>query len=205
MADSENNGDKPNKATVGEPPELPPPSAPPHADVENPSSTSTVVMSSIIDRWKREDLLMKGNLVLRASAFVFALISFIVMASNKHGDWMNFDRYEEYRYCLAIAILACLYTGMQVAIKIYQFSTGRDVISTRASGYIGFAGDQIVAYLLISATSAAASLTNRMRQGSDNLFTDASAASVSMAFFAFTALALSAVISGFKLSHQSYI
>lgn len=64
---------------------------------------------------------------------------------------------------------------------------------------------QIVAYLLISATSAAASLTNRMRQGSDNLFTDASAASVSMAFFAFTALALSAVISGFKLSHQSYI
>lgn len=64
---------------------------------------------------------------------------------------------------------------------------------------------QIVAYLLISATSAAASLTNRMRAGSDNLFTDASAASVSMAFFAFAALALSAVISGFKLSHQSYI
>lgn len=98
MADSENNGDKPNKATVGEPPELPPPSAPHDADVENPSSSSTVVISSIIDRWKREDLLMKGNLVLRASAFVFSLISFVVMASNKHGDWMNFDRYEEYRW-----------------------------------------------------------------------------------------------------------
>lgn len=59
------------------------------------------------------------------------------------GNALNWIWYDFFRYCLAIAILACLYTGMQVSIKIYQFSTGRDVISTRASGYIGFAGDQV--------------------------------------------------------------
>lgn len=96
MADSVNSGEKPTEATFKEPIESPP-SAPP-ADVENPS-TSTVVVSSILTRWRREDLLKKGNLVLRASAFFFSLISFVVMASNKHGDWRNFNRYEEYRWC----------------------------------------------------------------------------------------------------------
>ncbi|XP_058110453.1 CASP-like protein 4B4 isoform X2 [Magnolia sinica] len=178
------------------------PSAPP-ADVENQSSATAI--SSILQRWRREDLLKKGNLVLRSSAFVFSFISFIVMASNKHGDWMNFDKYEEYRYCLAIAILASLYTVLQVSREIRRISTGRDLITRQTSGYLDFFGDQIVAYLLISAGSAATPLMNRMREGADNLFTDASAASISMAFFAFIALALSALISGYKLSNQNYI
>jgi hypothetical protein len=48
-------------------------------------------------------------------------------------------------------------------------------------------------------------LTNRMREGADNIFTDSSAAAISMGFFAFISLALSALISGYKLSTQSYI
>ena len=64
---------------------------------------------------------------------------------------------------------------------------------------------QVTAYLLMSALSAAIPITNRMREGSDNVFTDSSAASISMAFFAFVCLALSALISGFKLSKQTYI
>jgi hypothetical protein len=57
----------------------------------------------------------------------------------------------------------------------------------------------------MSALSAAIPITNRMREGVDNIFTDSSAASISMAFFAFVALALSALISGFKLCKQPYI
>uniref|UniRef100_A0A452YRS4 CASP-like protein n=1 Tax=Aegilops tauschii subsp. strangulata TaxID=200361 RepID=A0A452YRS4_AEGTS len=66
-------------------------------------------------------------------------------------------------------------------------------------------GSEATAYLLMSALSAAIPITNRMREGSDNVFTDSSAASISMAFFAFVCLALSALISGFKLSKQTYI
>lgn len=44
---------------------------------------------------------------------------------------------------MAIAILAFLYTGVQVSSKIFQFSTGRDLIPRQASGYIDFAGDQV--------------------------------------------------------------
>jgi hypothetical protein len=48
----------------------------------------------------------------------------------------------------------------------------------------------------MSALSAAIPITNHMREGVDNIFTDSSAASISMAFFAFVALALSSLISG---------
>lgn len=64
---------------------------------------------------------------------------------------------------------------------------------------------QVTAYLMMSALSAAIPITNRMREGADNVFTDSSAASISMAFFAFVCLALSALISGFKLAKQTYI
>lgn len=64
---------------------------------------------------------------------------------------------------------------------------------------------QIFAYLLISALSAAIPITNRMREGADNMFTDASVAAISMAFFAFTFIAISAMISGYKHSRQQYI
>ena len=64
---------------------------------------------------------------------------------------------------------------------------------------------QIVAYLLISSASSAVPMTNRIREGADNMFTDASAAAISMSFFAFLCLAASALISGYKLSTQPYI
>jgi hypothetical protein len=42
-----------------------------------------------------------------------------------------------------------------------------------------------------------------MRSAVVNTFTDATDAAISMAFFAFVALALSAVVSGYKLSKQT--
>jgi hypothetical protein len=70
-----------------------------------------------------------------------------------------------------------------------------------------------MAYLLISAASSAVPFTNLQREATDSMFTDysavafvdTSAASISMAFLAFFALASSAMISGYKLSTQSYI
>lgn len=156
-------------------------------------------------RWKREDLLKSGSLASRVFGFVFSLLAFVIMASNQHGDWKDFDKYEEYRYVLAIAILSTLYTGLQAFRQIRELSTGRELFTLRNSAMLDFIGDQIIAYLLISAASSAVPLTNRMREGSDNIFTDSSASAISMEFFAFFSLALSALISGYKLSNQTYI
>lgn len=46
---------------------------------------------------RMEDLLDQGVLLLRALAGLFSLVALIVLASNKHGDWEDFYRYQEYR------------------------------------------------------------------------------------------------------------
>jgi hypothetical protein len=74
-----------------------PPTAPPATDREY-QTTANGGIAGILKRWKREDLIKRGSLGLRGIALLFSLISFIAMASNKHGDWRDFDKYEEYRY-----------------------------------------------------------------------------------------------------------
>jgi hypothetical protein len=72
-----------------------------------PTTTATdgaggeAAVSAVMSRWRREDLLDKATLLLRAATWIFSVISFMVMASNKHGDRKEFGKYEEYRwdYC----------------------------------------------------------------------------------------------------------
>ncbi|KAL2229584.1 CASP-like protein 4B1 [Sesamum indicum] len=189
----------------------PSPPLPPSRDFENQTGPQNSapsaggVVSNILRRWKREDFLKKASLALRTLAFLFSFLAFIIMASNKHGDWKDFNKYEEYRYVLAIAILSTLYTGFQVLRQLHELHTVREILPRRNLAIIDFSGDQIAAYLLISAASSAVPLTNRMREGADNIFTDSSAAAISMEFFAFFSLGLSAIVSGHKLSKQTYI
>ncbi|CAL0306263.1 unnamed protein product [Lupinus luteus] len=161
--------------------------------------------AGILRRLNREDLVKRGSLGLRGIALVFSLISFILVASNKHGDWKEFDKYEEYRYLLAVAILSSLYTGGQVYRQVQELSIGKNLLQPRTAALIDFFGDQIVAYLLISSSSSAIPITNKMREGADNIFTDTSSAAISLSIFAFLCLAISALISGYKLSTQTYI
>jgi hypothetical protein len=62
---------------------------------------------------------------------------------------------------------------------------------------------QVVAYLLITASSAALPITVRMRSAVINIFTDAMTAAISLVFIAFAALALSAMLSGFRLNNHT--
>ncbi|XP_057801110.1 CASP-like protein 4B1 [Salvia miltiorrhiza] len=190
------------KPTDAKPEEAPPPAA----DVENQRAAAAGGgVSNILQRWRREGILKRGSLAFRAFGLLFSLLAFIIMATNQHGDGREFDKYEEYRYVLAIAILSALYTGLQTWKQIHEIYTTREIISRQNASLIDFIGDQLVAYLLLSAASAAVPLTNSMRQGSDNIFTDSSASAISMEFFAFFSLGLSALISGYKLSSQTYI
>ncbi|GAA0160926.1 hypothetical protein LIER_17366 [Lithospermum erythrorhizon] len=174
-------------------------------DAEGQTPAQGVGESDVMRRWKREDFLKKTSFALRSLCLVFSLLAFIIMATNNHGNGREFDDYEEYRYVLAIAILSTLYTGFQTFRQFHEISTGRDIIPGRNIMMLDFFGDQIVAYLLLSAASSAVPLTNHMREGADNIFTDSAASSISMEFLAFTTSAISAMISGYKLSKQSYI
>ncbi|KAI3676218.1 hypothetical protein L1987_85819 [Smallanthus sonchifolius] len=199
---------------VSSPPseKMPKTTAPPGSVEDDQSQTQTPLppppgygVTGVLRRWRHEDMLKRGSLGLRALGFLFSLLAFIIMASNKHGRGRNFDEYEEYRYALAIAILSTLYTGLQSWRQIHELSTGRRIISGLNLALIDFFGDQIIAYLLISAASSAVPMTNRIREGADNIFTDASAACISMEFFAFFILSLSAMLSGYNLVKQTYI
>ncbi|MQM20908.1 hypothetical protein Taro_053938 [Colocasia esculenta] len=112
------------------------------ADVENPPSDTAV--ASAVERWRREDLLDKAALVLRGLGCLFSALAFVVMASNSHGDWQEFDKYEEYRYLVAISSLAFLYAGAQVVRRALILAGRRDVLSRRAGTTADFAGDQII-------------------------------------------------------------
>lgn len=163
------------------------------------------VVDSVVARWRREDMLDKSPLALHAAAAAFAFVALVLLASNQHGDWMQFDRYQEYRYLLAIAALAFVYSLAQALRHARRMRGGADPASTPSWRIFDFVADQVVAYLLMSALSAATPITNRMRTAVVNNFTDATAAAISMAFLAFVALALAATLSGYKLSKQTYM
>uniref|UniRef100_A0A0E0KKQ2 CASP-like protein n=1 Tax=Oryza punctata TaxID=4537 RepID=A0A0E0KKQ2_ORYPU len=182
------------------------------------------VSRSIVERWKMDAAAARARLLLRAVAWLFSLLALVVMASNKHGHAgaQDFDNYPEYTssppaiftvspaqspessqpnfrsYCLGISIIAVLYTTAQGIRDVRRLSCGRDVIAVRkAAAVVDFAGDQVGVPL-----SAAAPVTDYMRQAADNLFTDSAAAAISMAFFAFLAAGLSALVSGYNLAME---
>ncbi|VAI06592.1 unnamed protein product [Triticum turgidum subsp. durum] len=63
------------------------------------------VVESVVARWKREDMLDKCPLALHAAAAAFAFVALVLVASNQHGDWMQFDRYQEYM-CADLSLAA---------------------------------------------------------------------------------------------------
>ena len=171
------------------------------AKTETTQGSGTSSFSAITQRWKREDLVKKASPITRGLCLLFSLLAFIIMVSNKHGYGRNFDDYEEYKYVLAIAIISTVYTAWQTFVYLSK----REFFDRRTSMMVDFSGDQIVAYLLISAASSAIPLTNRFRESQDNIFTDSAASAISMTVFAFFSLALSALFTGYKLSTHSFI
>jgi len=84
----------------------PRPAPAPVSDVETgqspaPAPEESFGVGSVIRRWRREDLMRKASLGLRAVGLLLSLVSFLIMACNNHGDWRDFNKYEEYR-CLKL-------------------------------------------------------------------------------------------------------
>ncbi|KAM3392430.1 hypothetical protein ACQJBY_013524 [Aegilops geniculata] len=164
-----------------------------------PVATATTPLTPSRDRARQEHNGGGGDqaqvlngivLVLRAGAALLSFVAMALVASCRHGDWMDFLRYQEYRYLLGVSVVAFVYSAAQ-ALKNF----GRMRRGDAHASFLDFAGDQAVAYLLVTASAAALPITIRMRSAVVNVFTDAIAASIALGFLAFAALALSAMLS----------
>ncbi|KAK3161479.1 hypothetical protein QOZ80_1BG0077630 [Eleusine coracana subsp. coracana] len=144
--------------------------------------------------------LRRAELGFRVSAAVLCLISLSVMAADTTPGWSgdSFRRYNEYRYVLAVSVMAFTYSAFQLVAEVHYLVTRRRIIRAPFRSYFNLAMDQILAYLLLSASSAALSRNDVWisRFGGDQ-FTKLVNASASMAFLAFIALGLSSVLSSY--------
>ncbi|TXG54656.1 hypothetical protein EZV62_019912 [Acer yangbiense] len=187
----------------------PPPAAPQHVDEERGPATGSIGRRnfrpnlSILKRSKRESMLKRALLGFRVCGFVFSLVSFSVLAADKDRGWAldSFDRYKEFRYSLAVNVIAFVYCGFQAFDLVYQLTTGKRRTRNHLRCYLDFSMDQMLTYLLISASSSAAVRIDDWQSnwGKDE-FPDMAKASVGLSFLACLSLGLSSLISGYTLS-----
>ncbi|KAL6502346.1 hypothetical protein OROHE_024624 [Orobanche hederae] len=148
---------------------------------------------------KRDGVVKKTALGFRVFGFVFSLVSLSVMASDKNQGWAfdSFDRYKEFRYCFSVNIIAFVYSAAQVLNLSIQLATGRSNLLSQYGYFLDFAVDQMIAYLLISSSSYAATRVEdwEMNRGKDK-FPQLATTAVATYFLAFAANSL---ISGYGL------
>ncbi|MBA0800910.1 hypothetical protein Gohar_011316 [Gossypium harknessii] len=175
-------------------------------------------VAAVLRRSKVKETVKMAALGFRLSEIVLCLISFSVMAADKTSGWSgdSFDRYKEYRYCLSVNVIGFVYAGFQASALAYHLIMRKHVIRHYLRQHFDFFMDQasflhfiehliILAYLLLSASSAAATRIDDWQSnwGKDE-FTEMTSASVAMAFLAFTAFALNSLLSGYELcTHES--
>ncbi|XVF09272.1 hypothetical protein REPUB_Repub07fG0078700 [Reevesia pubescens] len=159
-------------------------------------------VAAVLRRSKVQEKVKMAALGFRLSEIVLCLISFSVMAADKTQGWSgdSYDRYKEYRYCLSVNVIGFVYAGFQAYDLAYYLISEKHVIHHYLRQPFDFFMDQILAYLLISASSSAATRVDDWQSnwGKDE-FTEMASASVAMAFLAFIAFAFSSLISGYEL------
>ncbi|KAJ7970859.1 CASP-like protein [Quillaja saponaria] len=156
---------------------------------------------------RRENKLNRALLGFRISAFVFCLMSFSVMAANKKKGWAldSFDSYTEFRYCLAVNVIGFVYSLLQLIDLANYLSTGKHIAQHQLRGYFDFSTDQILTYLLMSASSSAATRAYDWESNwGKDIFPDMANGSVGLSFLAFGAFALCSLITGYTLCKSTY-
>ncbi|KAL8465379.1 hypothetical protein ACS0TY_034761 [Phlomoides rotata] len=166
---------------------------------------SRAAVANILQKSERSAAVRKAALVVRVFEVIVCVISFSVMAADKTRGWSgdSYDRYTEYRYCLAVNIIGFVYSGFQAYDLAYNLSTEKHVISHHLRYHFDFSMDQILAYLLMSASSSAATrVTDWISNWGKDEFTLMATVSIAMSFMAFIAFAITSVISGYNLCNR---
>ncbi|XP_014510187.1 CASP-like protein N24 [Vigna radiata var. radiata] len=114
-------------------------------------------------------------------------------------DELHWYQFQEFKYCLSVNVIGFVYSALQIFDLGKYFVTKRHTIDPKLRGYLNFAMDQVMAYLLISASSSAATTahywTNEVSEG--DKFLEIAKASVALSFIAFVAFASSSIVSAF--------
>ncbi|KAI3686450.1 hypothetical protein L1987_80127 [Smallanthus sonchifolius] len=112
----------------------------------------------------------------------------------------------EYRYMVAVNAIAFTYAAFQAIDYTYLLVYQTHIVTYPLRCHFDFLIDQILAYLLISSSSSAATRVDDwvLNWGKDE-FTKMASASVVMSFFAFLSFAFSSVLSGYNLCDQNPI
>ncbi|CAL1367607.1 unnamed protein product [Linum trigynum] len=165
-------------------------------------------VGSVLRRSGKEEKVRLAELCFRIAELALCLISFSVMAADKTQGWSgdSFDRYKEYRYCLSVNVIGFAYSAFQAYDLGYHMGTGKHVLRHHLRWHFNFFIDQALAYLLISASSSAATRVDDWQSnwGKDE-FTEMATASIAMSFLAFGAFAASSVVSGYNFCHRESI
>ncbi|KAG4940609.1 hypothetical protein JHK84_044750 [Glycine max] len=136
---------------------------------------------------------------LRVTAFVFCLASFSVLATDKKQGWAidSFYLYKEFRYSLSVNVIGFVHSALQICDLGRYFATGKHLVEHQLRGYFTFALDQILTYLLMSASSSAATRAyDWVSNWGEDKFPYMANASVALSLVAFVAFALASLVSG---------
>lgn len=165
-------------------------------------TTRRMKTASFSRRTVSEVVVKKAALGFRLFGFVFCLVSFSVMAADRYKGWAldSFNRYIEFRYCIAVNAIGGFYSALQGLNLAYQLSSGKLVSGSHLRYIFDFAFDQILAYLLISSSSSAAIRVDDWQSNwGEDKFTNMARTAVVVSFLAFVSLAVNSIISGYTL------
>ncbi|KAI7744817.1 hypothetical protein M8C21_020957 [Ambrosia artemisiifolia] len=148
------------------------------------------------------------GLVLRALMMAFSFGSSLALAvtmsnnsqldSNKQG----FQHHPELVYSFIITSLAFIYSTYQLFKGIWDIAFNEALITDKTSDYTNFILDQLAGYLLVSCSAVTALMINQQPLSGKTSLKKAATASVCLSVAAFLMTAVSAILSGYKLSKR---
>ncbi|CAN6839189.1 unnamed protein product [Brassica oleracea] len=144
----------------------------------------------------------KALLGFRVSAFVSCLVSFSVMVADRDKGWArdSFYQYKEFRFCLAANVIGFVYSAFMICDLVYLLSTSIRRSRHNLRHFLEFALDQMIAYLLASAsTSASIRVDDWLSNWGADKFPSLARASVSLSFASFVSFAFCSLASGYAL------
>ncbi|KAK7365161.1 hypothetical protein VNO80_13999 [Phaseolus coccineus] len=120
-------------------------------------------------------------------------------SSSELDSQIHWYYFEEFKYCLSVNVIGFVYSALQIFDLVKYFITKRHTVDPKLRGYFNFAMDQVMAYLLISASSSAATTAHNLSYGvsEEDKFMEIAKASVALSFLAFVAFASSSIVSAF--------
>ncbi|KAG0582212.1 hypothetical protein KC19_3G043000 [Ceratodon purpureus] len=151
------------------------------------------------------------SIALRCACIVFTVVGFAVIASNEGTDpnyysdttlWWKAINSSNMAYLLAIDVIVCAYSVVQLVLSVVNSCTGKPILSgpTTPASSITYVCDQALTYMLMAGCGAGACVSASFKKGESGsyacsdgftVFCDKNAASVAMSFIAFLCIALS--------------